>query len=74
MESVRADVAMLPVSGVYVMTAEEAAEAVKLIQGVKVAIPMHWGTIVGSIDDAIRFKELVEPLGIDVIIPEKEPW
>ena len=74
METVRADVAMLPVSGVYVMTAEEAAEAVKLIQGVKVAIPMHWGTIVGSIDDAIRFKELVEPLGIDVIIPEKEPW
>jgi L-ascorbate metabolism protein UlaG (beta-lactamase superfamily) len=74
MSQVEAEVAMLPVSGVYVMTAEEAAEALKLIKGVQVAIPMHWGTIVGSLDDALRFKELAEALGVRVVIPEREPW
>lgn len=53
------DVALLPVSGTYVMTAQEAAEAVKIIEP-KVAIPMHYGSIVGGIDDAKRFKEIVE--------------
>ncbi|ABU81263.1 Zn-dependent hydrolase of the beta-lactamase fold-like protein [Ignicoccus hospitalis KIN4/I] len=74
MAEVVTDVAMLPVSGVYVMTAEEAAEALKIIKGVQVAIPMHWGTIVGSIDDALRFKELAEALGVKVVVPEREPW
>ena len=36
------DVALLPVSGVYVMTAQEAAEAARRIQP-RVAVPMHWG-------------------------------
>jgi L-ascorbate metabolism protein UlaG (beta-lactamase superfamily) len=57
MKEIRADVALLPVSGTYVMTAEEAAEAAALI-GPKVAIPMHYGEIVGSAEDALRFKEL----------------
>jgi L-ascorbate metabolism protein UlaG (beta-lactamase superfamily) len=74
MENVVADVALLPVSGVYVMTAEEAAQALDLIKGVKLAIPMHWGTIVGSVEDALRFKELAEAKGVEVVIPEKEPW
>ncbi len=51
------DVAMLPVSGTYVMTAEEAAEAAKAIQP-RVAVPMHWGSIIGTRKDAERFKEL----------------
>ena len=74
MKEVEAEVAMLPVSGVYVMTAEEAVEALKMIRGVQVAIPMHWGSIVGSRDDALRFKELAEPLGVRVLVPEREPW
>jgi L-ascorbate metabolism protein UlaG (beta-lactamase superfamily) len=55
----KVDVALLPVSGTYVMTAQEAAEAVKLIKP-KVAIPMHFGSIVGGVDDAKKFKEMVE--------------
>jgi len=50
------DVALLPVSGTYVMTADEAVEMVKIIKP-KVAIPMHYGAIVGSTSDAKRFKE-----------------
>lgn len=51
------DIALLPVSGTYVMTVEEAVEAVKVINP-KLAIPMHYGAIVGTIKDAERFKEL----------------
>lgn len=55
------DVALLPVSGTYVMTAEEAAEAVRRIRPA-LAIPMHYGAIVGSASDAERFRKLVEGL------------
>jgi L-ascorbate metabolism protein UlaG (beta-lactamase superfamily) len=51
-----ADVALLPVSGTYVMTAVEAAEAARRIDPA-IAIPMHWGTIIGAREDAERFAE-----------------
>ena len=50
------DVALLPVSGVYVMTAGEAAEAARRIQP-RVAVPMHWGEHIGSRADALRFQD-----------------
>jgi len=52
------DIGFFPVSGTYVMTAEEAAQAVDAIKP-KIAVPMHYGVIVGSKKDAERFKELV---------------
>ncbi|MBW2602084.1 MAG: MBL fold metallo-hydrolase, partial [Deltaproteobacteria bacterium] len=61
MESVQADIALLPVSGTYVMTAQEAVEAAKMIKP-KVVIPMHYGAIVGSADDAKHFKEAMEQI------------
>ena len=48
------DVALLPVSGTYVMTAIEAAEAARRIEP-DVAVPMHWGTVIGSEADATTF-------------------
>jgi L-ascorbate metabolism protein UlaG (beta-lactamase superfamily) len=48
------DVALLPVSGVYVMTAQEAAEAARRIQP-RVAVPMHWGSHIGTVHDARTF-------------------
>ena len=48
------DVALLPVSGVYVMTSSEAAEAARRIQP-RVAVPMHWGEHLGSYEDARAF-------------------
>jgi L-ascorbate metabolism protein UlaG (beta-lactamase superfamily) len=60
MASIECDVALLPVSGTYVMTAEEAAEAARVIQP-KVAVPMHYGAgVAGTLDDAARFQSLYE--------------
>src|SRR5579863_6038256 len=58
MKRLDVDVAFLPVSGTYVMTAEEAAEAAKAMK-VKVAVPMHYASIVGTKADAERFRDLV---------------
>lgn len=50
------DVALLAVSGVYVMTAGEAAEAARRMQP-KLAVPMHWGEHIGTREDAEAFAE-----------------
>ena len=57
MQDLDVDIALLPVSGTYVMTAEEASQAAVDIK-TKIAIPMHYGTIVGDVGDANRFKVL----------------
>ena len=57
MERFNVDIACIPVSGTYVMTAEEAAESTKHIKQ-KLAIPMHYGAIVGDASDADKFKRL----------------
>ncbi|MFX0086629.1 MAG: MBL fold metallo-hydrolase [Candidatus Hodarchaeota archaeon] len=53
------DVALLPVSGTYVMTAEEAIEAVHTLNP-KLVIPMHFGKIVGNRSMAEKFKKGVK--------------
>lgn len=70
MEIFGSDIALVPVSGTYVMTAEEAALAVNNYIKPKVAIPMHYNSIVGSTEDAKKFKELVKTA--DVVVLEKE--
>ena len=55
MESIETDIILIPVSGTYVMTDEEAVEAVRLIQP-KIAIPMHVGRGIGNLDMAEKFK------------------
>jgi len=64
-------VALLPVGGRFTMSAEEAADAAKLIKP-DVAIPMHYGSVVGDEKDAEEFKELCEEYGIEGKILEKE--
>jgi L-ascorbate metabolism protein UlaG (beta-lactamase superfamily) len=61
------DVALLPVSGVYVMTAQEAAEAARRIQP-RVAVPMHWGEHLGTQEDARTF---ADEASVEVRIMEK---
>ncbi|MEX0920434.1 MAG: MBL fold metallo-hydrolase [Candidatus Pacearchaeota archaeon] len=64
-------VALLPVGGRFTMSAEEAAEAAKLIKPT-LAVPMHWGSIVGSEDDAKEFVDLCKDENIRAEILEKE--
>jgi L-ascorbate metabolism protein UlaG (beta-lactamase superfamily) len=59
------DIAMLPVGGTYTMNAEEAASIANIFKP-KVAIPYHWGEIVGTREDAEKFKSLF--LGETVIL------
>ena len=59
MKGYNTDIALLPVSGTYVMTADEAVEAALAINP-KVAIPMHYGAIVGGGQDAENFKTALE--------------
>jgi L-ascorbate metabolism protein UlaG (beta-lactamase superfamily) len=61
------DVALLPVSGTYVMTAEEAAEAARRIQQ-GMAVPMHWGEQVGTREDAEAFAEKA-PVEVRIMEP-----
>jgi len=58
------EIALLPVSGVHVMTAFEAAEAARRIQPT-VAVPMHWGGHIGSEKDAQTFADAAP---VDVVI------
>jgi L-ascorbate metabolism protein UlaG (beta-lactamase superfamily) len=66
MSDLKVDIALLPVSGTYVMTATEAVEAAKRIQP-RIAVPMHFNTIVGSEADAEAFKEALTGV-CDVVI------
>jgi len=59
MKELQVDVAIVPVGGTYTMTAREAAEAVNGF-GPAGAIPVHYGDIVGSRDDAEEFARLCE--------------
>ena len=69
MTGLKCDVALLPVSGTYVMTADEAAKAAMAIKP-GIAVPMHYGDkdVVGTDADAKRFKKLCENAGIEVAI------
>jgi len=63
------DLALLPVGGTYTMNADEAARAVFLIKPKK-AIPMHFGEVVGSREDAERFVQLCKEEGVEAEVLE----
>ena len=63
-------VALLPIGGRFTMSVEEAVEAAKLIKP-DLVIPMHYGSIVGTEDDAKEFVELCKEENIDARILKK---
>ena len=69
MTDLKPNILLVPVSGTYVMTAQEAAKAVEKIKP-KLAIPMHYGTIVGSEEDAKEFKRLVKSCEVQILTKE----
>jgi len=58
-KTVKCDVAFVPVGGTYTMTAKEAANLVNIIKP-KIAIPIHYGSVVGTKQDAIDFVNLLD--------------
>jgi L-ascorbate metabolism protein UlaG (beta-lactamase superfamily) len=63
MKDIRCDIALLPVGGVFVMDAAEAAEAALLLKP-ELAIPMHYGSVTGIAADAQKFATLCAKNGI----------
>lgn len=59
MNNIQTNIALLPVSGTYVMTAREAADAALSIKP-EIAVPMHYGSIVGGDQDPAYFKAALE--------------
>jgi L-ascorbate metabolism protein UlaG (beta-lactamase superfamily) len=67
MDGIEVDVALLPVSGTYVMTADEAIEAANTRVKAKTCIPMHYESICGTIEDAKRFEQGVKRGDVEVL-------
>lgn len=59
-KKVKCDVAFVPVGGTYTMDFKESANLINEIQP-KIAIPIHYGSIVGTNQDAIEFSKLLNP-------------
>ena len=56
--NIKCDVALVPIGGTYTMNYMEAANLINYMKP-KVVIPTHYGEIVGTIEDGIKFKELI---------------
>ena len=57
---VRCDVAFVPVGGIYTMDFKEASSLINEINP-KIAVPIHYGSVVGTEQDAIDFVRLLHP-------------
>lgn len=70
MKGLKADVALLPIGGTYTMDAVDACKACQLIR-LQAAVPMHYGSVVGSREDAIRFRNLCAGCEVKILEQEK---
>ncbi len=70
MDEFSCEVALIPMGGKYTMNAEEAAQALERIKP-QVAVPMHWGDVVGGREDVERFRRRA-PEGVRVEVLDKE--
>lgn len=58
-KKVKCDVAFVPIGGIFTMDSYEAATFVNIIKP-KIAVPVHYGCIVGNKEDAKNFKENID--------------
>lgn len=64
-ENIRCDTLFIPIGGTYTMDATEAANFTNRIRPTT-AIPTHYGMVVGTHDDFVKYKSLVDT-GINVV-------
>ena len=67
---VKCDVAFVPVGGTYTMNFKEAAQLINEIQP-KIAVPIHYGSVVGKVQDAVDFVGLLYPITKGMILMKK---
>ena len=58
-QKVKCDIALIPIGGFYTMNYKDAAKLINLIRP-KLAIPTHYGKVVGKPTDGEDFKKLVD--------------
>ena len=68
LDAVKSDVAFVPIGGTFTMDPSEAAGLVRTITP-KIAVPMHYGFVVGSPSDADRFRNEASPVKVETLSP-----
>jgi L-ascorbate metabolism protein UlaG (beta-lactamase superfamily) len=68
LSEVRAQVAFLPIGGTFTMDPREAGGLAKAISP-QLAVPMHYGFVVGEPADAERFREAADPVKVEALTP-----
>jgi L-ascorbate metabolism protein UlaG (beta-lactamase superfamily) len=68
LSDVRSDVAFVPIGGYYTMDVDGAAGLVRAMRP-SVAVPMHYGFVVGSPFDAERFRDAADPVAVEILTP-----
>ena len=67
-KKVNCDVAFVPVGGTFTMDYKEAAELINEIKP-KIAVPTHYGSIVGEKSDGVSFSKLVSPeIEVEILV------
>ena len=66
-QNIECDVALIPIGGTYTMDYTEAATLANNLK-TNVVIPTHYGSIVGSKEDAIKFKEQIHNKEVKILI------
>lgn len=69
LNSIKAEVAFVPIGGTYTMDADEAAGLIREIRPA-LAVPNHYGFIVGTPADAERFRSLCDPVEVQTMEPQ----
>ena len=67
---VKCEVAFVPVGGTYTMDFKEAAQLINEIQP-KIAVPIHYGSVVGKVQNAVDFVGLLYPITKGMILMKK---
>ena len=65
---INCDIALIPIGGTYTMNYEEAAKLIESINP-RFAIPTHYKTIVGTVEDAYKFKDILkDKVDVEIIM------
>ena len=68
LEQLKTDVAFVPIGGTYTMAAAAAAAFIKRIRP-QLAVPMHYGFVVGTPNDAETFAREAAPVKVQTLKP-----